>query len=916
MRLSHISPALLICTAACWASDAPAAPRYFGHEARADRHGVIAPWYTGLNGQCDLRARIAAETMKRYPWTAGKDGKQLPDYIYSGRWSISSDGAITPGELKDWGNGDLVQRGTYSIFGLVRYYQYSGDPAAIAHICMIADAMLDRCRTGPDHEWPDFIISVPNAGEPYGPCSPKGMIQLDLAALAGVGIVRAYQVTGDERYYQAARHWADVFAARRSRVPGEPPWNRYANPQDAFWNDRQTGGAVLVAWFLDEVIELEQTKEPLPDGSRTEVGRDARPPIAGLVEARNAAREYMRDVLLPRWHVDETWGRDYWDWEHPVQSESLSEMVPRYFMQHRDAFPNWIVDCRNILSLYHTRACVSPLSNGDVYHGAWAYPEGSQCCERSLSYPPMQIGAALAELSTRTGDAWAREMARRQLILATYDAHETGVVEDGLDGGQVVAGGWFQISHPLPLAYVLDAMGWLPDLLGANRENHIMRAGSVVQRIRYAPGKISYIAAGSSGAGWSAVGVDGDVDVLRLAFVPTRISTEQGELAPGNLSDPATQVGYSVRPLANGDCIVTIRRNGRIVVIQGEDPARRIEEDKLTYTGEWTTRRSRENKSNDFSGGTDRATDAKGATASLEFEGNQVRVIAATDTEGGLADVYLDGVKQLCGIDFWNPVPGLTRSVVWYRSGLTNGKHTLSIVARGEGNPLSRGKGINIDAVDCSAAEGDAGTGEGGGPTSAQRWIFGYTGREDYIDSKGKAWRPATEIVHRLGHVADAVAAWYVEPRRQAVAGTQDPILYRHGMRGQDFTAYATVGPGKYHVRLKFMESRWTDDPAKRSVDIFINGRQVVDDMDIAATAAGKSSVLRLVSPNSAKVYDGLNRAVDLVFDGIEPQHGVITVRFRNDHGGEAIVSAMEVGPGDGGPGAKPLSAPASQPVQ
>ena len=40
---------------------------YYGHDAVVDSGGVIAPWYQGLNGQCDLRVRIAAETLKRYP---------------------------------------------------------------------------------------------------------------------------------------------------------------------------------------------------------------------------------------------------------------------------------------------------------------------------------------------------------------------------------------------------------------------------------------------------------------------------------------------------------------------------------------------------------------------------------------------------------------------------------------------------------------------------------------------------------------------------------------------------------------------------------------------------------------------------------------------------------------------------------
>jgi hypothetical protein len=43
------------------AFQASAVQRYFAHEAVEDSHGVIAPWYKGLNGQLDYRARIAVE---------------------------------------------------------------------------------------------------------------------------------------------------------------------------------------------------------------------------------------------------------------------------------------------------------------------------------------------------------------------------------------------------------------------------------------------------------------------------------------------------------------------------------------------------------------------------------------------------------------------------------------------------------------------------------------------------------------------------------------------------------------------------------------------------------------------------------------------------------------------------------------
>ena len=52
-----------------------------------------------------------------------------------------------------------------------------------------------------------------------------------------------------------------------------------------------------------------------------------------------------------------------------------------------------------------------------------------------------------------------RELAYRQMILQTYDIHETGVTEDNIDGGIIVNGSWLNIAHPLPLRWMLTAIG-------------------------------------------------------------------------------------------------------------------------------------------------------------------------------------------------------------------------------------------------------------------------------------------------------------------------------------------------------------------------------------------------------------------------------------------------------------------------
>lgn len=862
----------------------PRQDRYMAHPAVEDQYGVIAPWYDGLNGQCDFRVRIAAETLKRYPWKLDpKQGRPAPDYIYNGRWNIDKDGTIRPQPLGLWGNGDLAQRGAFALLGWVQYYRYTGDAAAIAHMSMIADVLLTNAQTAPDHPWPRFLISVPCAGEPYGQADPRGFIQLDLVALTGTALLQAYQITGDKSMLEPVQHWADLLAEKRDRNPEGSPWNRYANPEDVFWEDQQTGGVVMLLRLFDDLIHLGYT------------GKDE-----AIAAARQAGVKYLQNKLLGDWLVTDAWARTYWDWNHDVQSEDVSEMAARYLMRHPEWFPGWQADARNIPMLFVQRACVDEGSRGDVYSGAWAFPEGPQCCGRSLQYPPMQIGAALAEYGVRTGSEWATELARRMLILATYDAHETGVVEDGFDGGDVVASTWLQCAHPFPFDYVMDAIGWLPEVLGANRENHIVRSSSIVSRVYYNKGRISYTTFDAPA---------GVTDVLRLAFRPTTVTADNEPLAERPALDAA---GFTVKPLSNGDCIVSIRHdNATHVVVTGDDPQTERGADGFATSGQWHT---------DMAGVEDRSisgihTGETGAAATCEFEGNQVRLIGSVGPHGGQADVFLDGTKQLCGIDCWNP-DRLHGQVLWYRNGLKPGKHTLKIVVRDKPNPRALANWVWLSGLQFSAADGDAGFGAGGGPVERQAWICGYPERQDYIDSKDKRWRTATEMVLRVGQYTDPVMSnWYTQPRRLAVAGTSDPKIYRHGIHAKDVSAYVTAGPGSYHVRLSFMEHRLVE-PDQRAMDICINGKPVVRNLDIAATAMGKPASVQLVTPSGKRIYDGLFRAVDLVFNDIEPSHGVIAIRFVGCNNAEAIVSAIEVAPGRGGEAHKPIAAtaPATEP--
>ena len=866
-------PQIFLIALCCVPSPAKAAStkgHYYAHDAVVDAHGIIAPWYPGLNGQCDLRVRIAAETLKRYPWTTTNTAiAAYPDYVFSGHWQITSNGMILPKNPGDWGNGDIGQRSTSVLMSLVDYYRYSGDPAAIAHLTYMGDFLVDYCQTPPDHPWPGFLISVPVKGKAYWRCDTNGMIQLDISANMGQGLLRAYQVTGNPRWLAAAKHWGDLLAAHCNPDPKADPWPRYANPETAPWKDnKQTGGVTMILAFLDELIRLGYT------------GHDGQ-----LLQSRAAGVRYVRDRLLPAWTADDTWGRYFWDWPNPTQNCSTTADVAGYLIGHPGDFPNWRNDARNILTLFLNHSSAAPESGGDVYSGAWAYPESSSCCGRSLWYAPLLGGGTMAQYAAEANDPWMRELAYRQMILQTYDIHETGVTEDNLGGGVIVNGDWLNIAHPLPLRWVLTAIGCLPEELGANRENHIVRSSAVVDSARYGAGRIEYSTFDAPPE---------TVEVLRLSFVPKRITTHVGVLRPRR---DLLANGYTVRKLPNGDAIVQIRHDGaKQVTVVGKDPQRVIDGEALSYAGAWA-------KEDDQALllGTLRFTETKDAVMSVAFEGNQVRLIGRADPLGGEADVFVDGVKQLAPIDCWNPAPR-SQQVLYYKNGLSPGVHALQVVARGTKNPYSQRARVYVDAVQFSAESAASSYPSGTGPTGPQRLILGHPGRQDYRDVRGHLWRPGTEVITRLGAGRDTVAGcWWTNAVSEAISGTVDPELYRYGYHARDFSVKLTVGPGKYFVRLKFAATRGLDTQ-KNCFNISLNGREVVRSLDVGATAGGP------------------DKAADLVFDNIAPEAGIIDIRFTSQRvadgdqaaRGEAFVQAIEVGLGSGGRGARPVTSKAA----
>jgi outer membrane biosynthesis protein TonB len=124
--------------------------------------------------------------------------------------------------------------------------------------------------------------------------------------------------------------------------------------------------------------------------------------------------------------------------------------------------------------------------------------------------------------------------------------------------------------------------------------------------------------------------------------------------------------------------------------IEQDDPA-------VRYVGTWYTHARAAH-----SGGTSVLAMEAGTEASLTFSGTGITWLGLRDSWSGTSDVYLDGVFQ-ARVDSYSTGSDY-QDVLFTRSGLSAGTHTLRIVVSGDRNPASGGAWVWIDAFDVTAA--------------------------------------------------------------------------------------------------------------------------------------------------------------------------------------------------------------------
>lgn len=85
--------------------------------------------------------------------------------------------------------------------------------------------------------------------------------------------------------------------------------------------------------------------------------------------------------------------------------------------------------------------------------------------------------------------------------------------------------------------------------------------------------------------------------------------------------------------------------------------------------------------------------------AEYTFNGTAVKWYVEKDVNRGYADVYIDGVLDAANVDTYSPATQDQR-LVYQKTGLSSGSHTIKIVVKGAKNPSSSDTYVGVDALE------------------------------------------------------------------------------------------------------------------------------------------------------------------------------------------------------------------------
>jgi len=432
----------------------------------------------------------------------------------------------------------------------VEYRAYSGDDRFIPLVQGMLDYQLEHGTTPGDFIWPyvpyasadPFVKEYQGATE-WGGKRGEGLygIEPDKVGELGYGYIRFYEITGEQKYRDAAIHCADALAkniriiqAKKSHAENggvevrQSPWPFRVNACTGEVKDEYSSNVLEPVKLLRELVRI-KARIKLPEDK------------ASLYQ--KAADEAWRWLFSTEGPLETfIWNGYFEDVESDPSLTNRVEITPvelaKYLSEHPDQDKN--VDIHVPALLYYAVSAFKTEGMDAMNEQLWCY--------RPMGSHTSRYGSACALWYEHSGNEWFKDQAYRFLNLAAYMTRDNGVVSTGPD----YQGSWFSDGYSDYIRHFLDALAAVPEWAPAG-ENHLLRSSSVVQSIHYQKSKIDYTTFDEQ-----------STEKFRLTAKPAKIIVGSKEIKEALT---AGKEGWNWKKLEKGGVLIIRHEQGNSVTI-------------------------------------------------------------------------------------------------------------------------------------------------------------------------------------------------------------------------------------------------------------------------------------------------------------------------------------------------------------
>jgi hypothetical protein len=498
-----------------------------------------------------ISVKLAVDFLKRCP-VSPKNG--LPLYLTHCSMYRDGKGGFVG---SDWPHNPIVVNGGLVQSLAIDWRNYSGDETMVAIARQALDHQIEHGTTPANWVWANVPYASSEAGEViYDGASRfdtavtdenKGrgdgsfVLEVDKIGEMGIGYLKFYQLTEEQKYLDAALHCANALAKHVRKGAHSArglDWKTLVLTSPWPFRVKAAKGEVLEEYTSHVVENLRLLDELVRIKDRIRLSKEK-------ADAYRAA------------------SRIAWDWLYSAEGPIKTSIWKGYFEDIRfdpinlNRVNNSPMEfARYLLRVPHRDSEISTTVPGLVWWVKTTFGEKGMNAinEQTGCYLPMgshtsRYASICAMWYEHSGDSWFKEEAYRFFNHATYMAEPDGVVQTGHNWGAEI---WFSDGYTDYIRHFMEGLAAVPEWAPAG-ENHLLRSSSVVQKITYSNSVIAYQTYDREAK-----------EVLRLAAKPVAVLIDG---TPMKETKSTAAEGWVWEPLSTGGVLRIHRTKGAAVSI-------------------------------------------------------------------------------------------------------------------------------------------------------------------------------------------------------------------------------------------------------------------------------------------------------------------------------------------------------------